>query len=259
MEFGELIDEAFEQAGLDPASITHRHIRSLKRSLELVYIDIENEGVEPEYRTSTEVYPLTALQGGIILPDDTIDVANVAFRSSPAGVANDAPMMRMNRTDYMSYSRKDLYGRPSHFWVSKSAPEEIEFVDGKLRMAWGDTGTMIRHHDGSVGSAADVGKDKRILILWPGSQLPNCYAVVTRIRWSKPVGGMMDDIDGARAWIDTICVGLAARVAWKWNPERYDKLQAEFTSKVQRHVQAEDMAPVNIGFRGYGRPRRRRA
>lgn len=256
MEFGELIDEAFEQAGLDPASITHRHIKSLTRSLDLLYTEIEDEGVEPEYRTETQVFPLAVGQGGIILPDDTIDLVNVSFRSSGAGISNDGPMTRMNRTDYMGYVQKNITTRPSHYWVSKS--KELEFVGGALKMAWGDSGPMVRHWNGDVGSAADVTKDQRILILWPGNGLAGASAVVTRIRWSKLVGGILEDIDGSRAWLDTICAGLAARTAEKWNKPEYDRLQAKFESKLARRVQNEDMAPLKISFRGPGLPRWRR-
>jgi len=258
MEFGELIDEAFEQAGLDPASITHRHISSLKRSLDLLYIEIENEGVEPEYRTDTEIYPLAVNQGGIILPDDTIDVADVSFRSASGGGQVDGPMLRMNRADYMGYARKDQSGRPSHFWVAKSSPAEIIFVDGALKMSWGATGVPVRHADGGVGSADDVGKDKRVLILWPANSLGATSVVVTRVRWSKPAGGVLDDVDGSRAWLDTIAVGLAARTAQKFNYERYGDLKSEFEMKLQKRVQSEDMAPLNISYRSFGLPRRRR-
>lgn len=258
MEFGELIDEAFEQAGLDPASITHRHISSLKRSLDLLYIEIENEGLEPEYRTSTEVYPLIPNQGGIILPSDTIDVCDVSYRSQGIGIANDAPMTRINRHDFMSYTQKTQTGRPSNYWVSKSSPGEMKFSDGSLSMAWGDAGISVRHADGSAGAADDLTADHRVLIVWPANTLAATSVVVTRVRWSKMANGIMDNIDGARAWLDTIASGLATRTAQKFNYERYGDLKIEFESKLKQRSQAEDMAPVNIAFRAYGLPRRRR-
>ncbi len=54
--FGDLIDEATERAGLDPAALTHRHLNSINRSLNLLHTDIENNGAEHRKEIGTSLY-----------------------------------------------------------------------------------------------------------------------------------------------------------------------------------------------------------
>ncbi len=95
MEFGECIDEAAEQAGLDPAALTHRHLNSMTRSLDLVMIEIENEGAKPEYRMETSTFTINAGDGVIVLPEDTVDVTEVVISSGDS----DLGMTRAHRDD----------------------------------------------------------------------------------------------------------------------------------------------------------------
>ena len=52
--------------------------------------------------------------------------------------------------------------------------------------------------------------------------------------------------------------GLAAKVAQKFGPERYNGLNAEYQTKLLSRLNSENEGDVNIGYRAHGWSRRRR-
>lgn len=237
MEFGELVDEAAEQAGLDPAALTHRHLNSMSRSLMLLFTTIENKGAHAEYRMSTDTYSLPIGQGGIVLPADTIDVTEVALRSPSGGSSFDINLSRTHRDDFLSYSRKDQTGRPHMYWVSKSLGAEAALLGPDV-----------------VGVPATA----KLLIIRPFNDQANVSVIVNRVREIAQPSNLASVIDARRNWLDTICTGLAARTAQKFNYERFSDLNAMFEGKVKSREQDEDRHPVFVGFRAHGFSRRRR-
>lgn len=231
-DFGDLLDEAFERAGLDASAISHRHLNSARRSLLLLNTIIENKGGKPEYREETVDLAIPTGHGAVPLPAGTIDVLACAVLY-PDGSVN--PLGRTTREDYANLSRPSVAGTPSMFWVSKSMPNE----------------------QGLLTPPADVG-DLKVLVLWPQNGAGGIQLRVTRLREIGMPTGMGDQIDARRNWWETYCQGLAAALAGKFNQAAAGVLEARFQQTLMERFQDENRGPIQVGFRGHGwsRPRR---
>ena len=251
MEFGECIDEAAEQAGLDPAALTHRHLNSMTRSFDLVMIEIENEGAKPEYRMETSTFTINAGDGVIVLPEDTVDVTEVVISSGDS----DLGMTRTHRDDYLRLTNKEGRGRPVMYFVSKSLNDEANLITDPTGYGAGPISTGMW---GGVVSPTPNLVDPKMLVVWPINDTDGVKIKVNRLRYAGAPSLLSEKLDARRNWLDTICTGLAARTAQKWNIDRFDMLSALFRDKLKRRLQSEDLGPVYIAFRAHGFSRRRR-
>jgi hypothetical protein len=112
----ELIDEAFERARIDPATITVYQQFSARRSLNAILTDWSNKGINlwtVEQRTLT----LVAGTASYTLPAEVIDVLEAVLRRS----GKDTPMMPMGREEYLGLPDKTLRGRPDRYFTDRQA------------------------------------------------------------------------------------------------------------------------------------------
>lgn len=252
MILGDLIDEAAELGGLDPSALTHRHLHSIKRSLNLLFIEIENEGARPEYRQETKVLQIAANMNYILLPPGTIDVLEVAWRKD----GQDRPLARTTRQNYLAIADKSVMGMPQQFWVSKSLPTEL-VLGQEPATGWGE-GLFGYGTFGGEDSDDEGDLDRKMLVLWPGTDSDG-YLVYNRLRETEDVPGTLgSDVDARRNWLDTICYGLAARVAQKYDPPRFKDLYAIYKSKLDNRLQDQNEGDVVMSVRGFGWSRERR-
>lgn len=233
MEQGQIIDEAVERAGIDPTSLTHRHLDSINTSLKLLFTFIEKK-MDAEYRMLETTISIPLNAKAVELPSNTIDVADVMIVKSNG---EEIPTRRISRQDYLNVNRSPQLvapvGTPSGWWVSKSLPGEV-----------------ARLPDGSDAT------DNMLLVLWPAMGESGASARVSYIRETIDPGFLGDTVDARRQWWDTIAEGLGARVAQKYNFPRYKGLQTSFLGMLSD--QSEDRHPVIVGFRGHGWSRTRR-
>lgn len=230
MEQGELIEEAAERAGLDPSTLGHRHITSIKRSLMLLFTEIEKEIPAAEYRLLETTLAVGTNQKGVELPADCVDVVDVMVIMDDG---SKLPTRRISRQDYLNVNRGSGSGVPSSWWLSKSLPGEV------ARLPSGSPAT-----------------DNMILVLWPTAVASVASVLVSYIRETTAPGSLGTDVDARREWWDTISSGLAARIAEKYNPMREGDLQAKYMARLGR--QNNDMHPVVMSYRGFGFSRGRR-
>jgi hypothetical protein len=238
-DLGDLIDESCEQSGLDPAALTHRHLRSITRSLQLLFIDLETDGANAEYRMETQVYTLGTSKGGIVLDSDTIDVTQAALVID----GKPTPLGRSTREDFHLLSFPTNTGSPQIFYLSKSDPAGDDVLP---------TGV----------TAPPATNETPILRLWPitpTSALGSTVQIsVTRIRQHAMPTAFGDTLDTRRNWLPTLCAGLAAAIANKYNPAEWERLNMVYTAMKMRRVADEDHGPVRVGWRGPGWGRSRR-
>lgn len=237
LTFGDVVDEAAENAGLDPSALTARHLNSMTRSLFLVFTEIENKGATPEYRVNTQTFTLVAGQGAIILPEDTIDVTEASFEDTSQGVAASTPLTRTNRSTWIGLSDRTIRSRPTSFFVSKTLPAEMDLY------GIADPGGMT---------------ERKLLVLYPRNERAGTKVTINRLRYTGQPTNLASAIDARRNWLDTIQFGLAARTAWKYNRDRYSTLEGKFQGALAERLQSENRAPTYVGFRGHGWSRRRR-
>jgi hypothetical protein len=236
--FGDLIDEACENAGVDPAALTHRHLNSITRSLQLLHIELENDAANAEFRTETRTWDLDADAGGVVLDADVIDVLDAVI------IQDDKPypLGRSTRQDFLQLSFPDTTSIPQVYWLTKS-----------IRT----TGNTEQLPEGITIPPASV--DTPVLVLWPQNGIDDTVQLRANIyRQHAMPTDFGDSLDTRRAWLPTLCAGLAAKLALKWNPEAHDKLDGIYKNLVFGRSAEEDRHPVTIGFRGFGWGRGRR-
>jgi hypothetical protein len=244
--FGDLIDEAVENAGLDPAAITHRHLISINRSLQLLFIDLEADGPTVEYRLETRVWTVGNLVGGVVLDPDVIDVTMASILFSPDGTTpKPYPLGRTTREDYMNLSFPSLSTQlsvPSVYWLTKS-----------IRT----TGNTEQLPIGVTIPPAATGSP--VLVIWPQNGLTGTVQVTATVlrQHTMPVA-FGDALDTRRSMLPTICAGLSARIANKYNPAEWERLNGIYEAMKQRRVADEDHHPVIVAWRGPGWSRGRR-
>lgn len=233
LQQGELIEEAVERAGIDAASLTHRHITSINRSLLLLFTELERE-LDAEYRMVETTIAIALAAKAVTLPADCIDVTDVMVITSGG---EELPVRRISRQDYLNINRSPsgnpVGGTPSGFWVSKSTPGEV----GRL--------------PGSPSASDDL-----LLVVWPAMGQAGASLRVSYIRQITDPTTLGATVDARREYLEAMCRGLAAKVALKYNEAKFDKLEALYRDYLIDLNQ--DRHPVVIGFRGHGWARSRR-
>lgn len=203
-ELAELVDEAFEQAGIDPAKLDVRHLRSACRSAELMMGSWFVRGWNQwriEYDTATVLEDATSFQ----LPVGGWDIfhAMVVVPGTDSAVQLGA----ISRSDFSGLNNKALKGRPDRFFVDRNS---------------------------------FLGPDPRSTV--------NLYMIPDRtyeiqywyIRRPEDVGTLRSNtLDLPYHWAEPFAVGLAARLAKKFAPEKFDKLYAEAEQLFDRAMSAE--------------------
>ena len=222
---GALMEEAFEMAGIDPEAITHRHITSAMRSLNLLQTELATETPDAQFRVDQETGSLVvgsvASDARLSLAVGTIDVIDIVVKG--ANDSAEIPILRTNRDDYLRLPDKDTTAlRPTQWYVDHSATNSpyIQF--------------------------------------WP---VPSQIVTVTydRLRWMQDVDTLSDTFDARRNWLPVMTAGLAQKIAVKFNGERLQYLTGEYQRLKQlAKLEASGRGTVIISTRGFGVTRRRR-
>jgi hypothetical protein len=113
-EIQELCDEAFERAGVDPETLTARHLRSARRSLNLIFSDWSNDGIKL-WAIEQETLDLVASTATYNCPDDTIAILEVVLRRA----GTDTLIDPMARDEYIAIPDKTTEGRPSQYYLDR--------------------------------------------------------------------------------------------------------------------------------------------
>lgn len=271
MEFGEIIDEACERAGLDPAALEARHITSIRRSMTLLNTDLEQEGATAEFRERTYDTSIVANAGAITLPDDAIDVLNVQISDGQTGSAK-INVAREHRDSWSMLADPTTPGQPTMYWLSKADPREEKILaihndvvrSTSVTNGWGDDGFSEGSFGGSALASLSTAQMEAIvpsgaplLVMWPVAD--RAYSLtISYFRQHADPTFLGDDVDAPRNWLPTLCAGLAAKIAQKYALDRYPMLQAEYQTLLLQRQAEQNSHPVFIGFRGFGHPRRRR-
>jgi hypothetical protein len=254
-DFASLLDESIELAGLNPAKITARHIASIQTSLDLLFIDLENKGANAEFRQATKSLTVPANTSVVGLPSDVIDVSQV---TASATTGSYATLSRTNREAWLQRadrSQSISAGFPSSYWLSKSMPQDTLILTDNLADGWA-SGTWASGTTATT-STSTSNINTKMLVLWPACAAQTVLTI-SYIRQIASATALGDTIDAQRPWLPTIAIGLAARIAQKYNRERYADLINEFDTRIANREQDQNMHPVMIGFRGFGFARGRR-
>ena len=115
-EVAEIVDEAFERCKVDPATLTQRHARSARRSLNLLFAywasrEVRLFTVDEQTQTLTQgTASYTPASGTLVMLECTIR------RSS-----SDTPVHRITREQYAMIPNKTAQGLPSQVFHDRMA------------------------------------------------------------------------------------------------------------------------------------------
>jgi hypothetical protein len=111
----EIIDEAFRRIQIDPGSLTGDQLKSASISLNLLFIEWINDGVE-QFITETETHLLVVGDESFTTPEATVDVFNMVFRQND----QDIQIKPISRQDYLYINQKDVPGQPVCYFTDKT-------------------------------------------------------------------------------------------------------------------------------------------
>jgi len=223
----DLMDEAWELAGLDPAEQDARHIVSARRSLNLMLQEISNENTDQEHRIASGTLTSVADQDTYDLPAGTIDLIDMKYIDA-AG---------------------------SEFFMSRITRQEDWYLEvndsssGTPRMYWVDRSTQ----------AGDPSTDTFKVHVHPKPDTSGETFDFWRTRRHQNVTSLTEDVDVSRFWHPAVAYGWALKIAEKRNLPRVSFLEGRFIGAYKRaQMESSPRAPVTIKYRGYGRSRRGR-
>ena len=118
----EVIAEAFERCGLDPQTRTGHHASSARRSLNLLFSEWANRGINHWAVTQNT---LTLVNGttSYALPAGTIDIIDAVIREG----STDQTINRVTKAEYNQIPNKTTGGKPSQYMLDKQYTPVVYF------------------------------------------------------------------------------------------------------------------------------------
>ncbi len=110
----EFMDEAFERAGVDPKIIGIDHIRSSRRSMNLMFSDWATRG-RKLWALDQVTVDCVADQATYSLDVGTMGIAGMVVRRS----STDTPVNPMDRDSYLRIPNKTQTGLPCMYWFDR--------------------------------------------------------------------------------------------------------------------------------------------
>ena len=190
-KFAEHIDEAFERCGIDPAELKARHIRSAKRSANLMMKDWQNFGLK-QHALEFVSQPLTAGTGTFVLPTGGVDIFHATLKRD----GRETEMYPISRSDYNALHDKSLQGRPDRYFVDKST---------------------------FTGDAP-----ASTVYLWQVPENSTDTIELWYVRTLEDVGDPMNTLDLPAAYQEAFSAGMAFMLSKKFAPERAQLLRADY-------------------------------
>lgn len=118
--------DAFERCGKrGPEIRTAEHMSSLARSANLVMVEFENVGVNL-WEIDLQTIPLVQGQATYTPDPTTILMLDTYITTTQDGQSNDRIIFPISRTDYASFTNKDLQGTTTVFWFDRTIQPTIK-------------------------------------------------------------------------------------------------------------------------------------
>lgn len=115
-DIGEFVDESFERCGIDPATLAVRHIRSARRSLNLLFSSWATKGCRL-FATDEQMQALTASDVDYTPASGTLAILSGVIRR--AGI--DTPVIRIARDQYHVIPDKTATGMPTQVFFDPAS------------------------------------------------------------------------------------------------------------------------------------------
>ena len=176
LELTDLIEEAFERAGLELRS--GYDMRTARRSLNLLTIEWANRGINLWTIEQGQITINTG-QAMYALPVDTIDLLDQVIRTGSDQTQVDINISRISESTYSTIPTKNANGRPIQVWINRQTGQQ-NTITAKLAANISSTATTL-----TLTSVAELGTTGFIQIgaeiisyqnvNTAGKQLLNCF------------------------------------------------------------------------------------
>jgi len=217
-EIQEITEEAFERCGVDPASLTARHLTSARRSLNLLFSEWSNKGPHL-WAIDQQTLTLTDGDADYETPVGTIAILDMVLRRSNV----DTPIFPMARDEYLAIPNKTTEGIVSRYWLERV-----------------------------LGATASM----PILHFWNTPENSTDQIIYYRMRALQDVGAGSKTPDVPPRWQEAVVAGLAKKLAVKFAPARIGPLTGEANARfLEAKTEDKERSPstmrtqFNLGLR----------
>lgn len=257
---GEIIDDALEYAGIDPASANARHLKSAMRSINQVYLWLENNN-EALFRDDIETLEIKKGQPFFYAPDGTLSIKKGTIRTvgQPTSFENNIDVFP--KATWFDMPSKAQVGRPSIMALNYSAPitpdrlmsdtEKLlgEDIEGG---AYGESGygAFDWASPPAEGKAYTPGAGPQV-ILWP---VPDADYILdyTRVRQTQRATQLGQNLDLRSIWIEATTLKLGHYLCLKYNKkeaDRYERLADQALGRT--NMNNRETADVSLSAASY--------
>ena len=118
----EIISESFERCGLDTQTRTGYHAVSARRSLNLLFSEWANRGIN-YWAVTQNTLTLSDGTASYALPAGTIDIVDAVIRES----STDQAINRVTIAEYNQIPNKTTEGKPSQYMIDKQYTPRVYF------------------------------------------------------------------------------------------------------------------------------------
>jgi len=229
---GEIIDDALEYAGIDPAAANARHLKSAMRSMNQVYLWLENNK-EALFRDDIETVSIKKGQPFFYAPDGTLSIKKGTLRSVGQSVSFENNIDIFPKAVWFDMPSKGQVGRPSIMALNYSAPitpdhlyTDTEKLIGEEIQAGGYSeggyGDFDWASPPAEGKAYTPGNGPQV-ILWP---IPDQDYILDymRVRQTQRASKLGENMDVRSIWINAMTFKLGHMLCLKYNKAEADRM-----------------------------------
>jgi len=203
----DVITEAFERIGRNPASLSSNDVDSARRSLNFLFSDWANQGPNL-WEVDLVALPLSAGTESYTLDVETVYILQAYTRTTSGGINTDLVISPISRSEYAAIPNKAQTSyRPTQFYFERTITPS--------------------------------------LFLWPVPQDDSVTLYYYRMKIQQDAGAFTDSMDAPNRWMEAIAAGLAAKLAVKFAPDRLSFLEG-YASQAYDKAAAEDRERVPL-------------
>lgn len=211
----DVITEAYERVGRNPASLSSQDINSATRSLNYLFSDWSNDGPNL-WEVDLQYIDLLPGQLEYTLDVETVNILQVYTRTTSGGINTDLMMQPISRAEYAAIPNKEqLSDRPFQYYFQRTSTPS--------------------------------------LFIWQAPRAVGVRLYYYRMKIQQDAGAFTNSLDGPNRWMEAIASGLAAKLAVKFAPDRLSFLQG-LADQAYVRAKAEDRekVPLRITIDNWG-------
>ena len=187
----EIISESYERCGIDPQTRTGHHATSARRSLNLLFSEWANRGIN-YWTVGTATLNLSTDTTTYNLPAGVIDFLDVVIYDSADATRTDTILNRVTISEYNQIPNKSDTGKPNQYMLDKGRQSGSNNIYKLFVWQTPDKSTYRLNY-------------------WSMNQLEDITA-------------SNEDTDIPYTWSECICAGLASKLSVKYAPDKFPLL-----------------------------------